>query len=392
MNENITEIVDLNHEDNYRKHNIFISSIYKASKNFNRVLAIAFSRINEAEEDLEGSLIIKLRAAEIKKILGVAGNGIYSSLNEIAIKMVGGITVGVTDSKNNRFAYVPMITKVAYDEGILTIRFAPEMKEYLRPLSNKYTTLSLSTMLSFDSVYSMRLYEILKSVCYVPDWKNVKNYNKFKYEISLAQLKLMMGFVNSELSRVKKILTETSADGKPNYEKAVKVADEKEYNEWDKFKTVVLNEAINEINEKSELNIEYEPIRAGKGGKVKSIIFYIVVGSNENEEILDNIENVDILKTYPTEDDMLDAIMTRAVSKPIKIAEARALAKAANNDVSEIIKADRYVQSLNKEPHDYIAYMVDTIKYKYYKKKEYKKKDIDKKISKEKMEDMLCGD
>ena len=382
-----SEITDLTYTDDYKKSNILISSLYKSTINENKVLAIALNKIENAYEDKEGSLIVSVHGTDLKKILNLSGNSLYSSLLKIAQRMTGGRTIGISDPENNRFMYVPLITKAEYDNGKFSLRFAPEMKKYLKSLESHYTILSLTTMLNFKSVYSLRLYEIIKSKCYTPKWKSITDNNKYKIDMSLPELKLEMGVVNAELAKTKAILMDTGANGRPDFEKAVKTAEEKMYSDWYTFRKKCLDVAVKEINETTEMTLTYEKARGGLGGKVQGVTFYVTI---EKEKLERMEEESEFLEVYENEDDLLDAIMQKAVSEPIKISEARLLAKAANNNVMEIYKADRYIQGLKKRPDNYIAYMQDAIKHKYYEPKA--KGQTKKPLTKQEMEDGLCGE
>lgn len=367
-----SEFYELANEDEFVKSNMIISSLYKSTANENKILAVALNRIRDAYEDKEGSLIVSVKGNELKNILQLHGNSLYDSLDKIAQRMTGGRTIGVSDLENERFMYVPLITKAAYENGTFSLRFAPEMKKYLKSLEDNYTILSLTTMLEFKSVYSIRLYEILKSQCYTPKWKNVTNNNKFKIEMSLSQLKLELGVVNAELAKTKAILLNNSHNGVPDYDQAVKTADEKMYERWYEFKRNCLDKAIAEINEKTEMKVEYEKNRAGIGGKTQSLIFYVTIEKGKLEE-LENEANL-TMERFENDDDFLEAIIENA-SEPIKISEARAIMNASKKNFAEIVKAEKYIKSLSKKPDNYVAYMIDTLKHRYYESDKRKRKD-----------------
>lgn len=114
--------------------------------------------------------------------------------------------------------------------------------EYVQSLDRNFTGLKLESLYSFKSFYAMRIYELIKQ------WSNTKK------EIIFEPVTL------KELLGVDKI---------PSYKN------------YTNFRKKVIEKAIDEINEKSELDIEV--IHDKKGGKsVKEIKFII---KNDKEKI-----------------------------------------------------------------------------------------------------------
>lgn len=380
IDENLYEVES---RDIYKKSRFLISTVYKSTLMENRVLALAFSNIDKAYEDKEGSIIVEMNTNYIKDKFGITGRSIYNNLDNVASRLMYGRSIGFSDPQKCSFSYVPLITKASYEEGVFTLRFPPEMKQYIKDLQGNFTLLSLETMLSFDSVYSFRLYEILKSKAYMDKGHSQSDYKGFKIQMSVSELKLELGVVNSELEKVRRVLLNTK-NGVPDYDKAVEVADEKMYSRYNKFKEVCITPAVEEINSKTDMNVTFEPVRVGKGGKTKALIFYV-----EFNKASDKDEIVEVKK--PNEDDFIDN-MFNVISKKIKISEARILAQIAGYNLDTIVKADEYV--MKKKYDDYAAYMVETIKNKwyeqYYEVKEPKIKQKTRSLSE--IEEMLSGE
>ncbi|MDU6483121.1 MAG: replication initiation protein [Paeniclostridium sordellii] len=130
--------------------------------------------------------------------------------------------------------------------------------EYVRSLNRNFTGLKLETLYSFKSFYAMRIYELIKQ------WSNTKK------EIIFPP------------STLKELLGVDKISGYKNYTN---------------FRKKVIEKAINEINEKSELDVEV--VHDKKGGKsVKEIKFIIkndkekVNIDTEKEKIIDDKEKI----------------------------------------------------------------------------------------------------
>ena len=120
---------------------------------------------------------------------------------------------------------------IDYDNKTVKISLNNKLKPYLLQLKSNYTMYELSHTLTFKSKYSIRLYELLKSLSY-----------KEIAEISLEQLRFMLNAENL-------------------------------YPEFKFFKVRVLDMALKEINANTDIYVEYELKR--KDRKVHSIIFTI---------------------------------------------------------------------------------------------------------------------
>jgi Protein involved in initiation of plasmid replication len=116
------------------------------------------------------------------------------------------------------------------DSGIIEIRLDEDLRPYLLELKKNFTSYSLFYILGMKSKYSIRLYEILKSYEY-------KNRARF----DIDELKLMLCATN--------------------------------YTKWSDFKRYVIDSAIKEINEYTDINIEYSVSK--KGRKIQTLNFFI---------------------------------------------------------------------------------------------------------------------
>lgn len=117
--------------------------------------------------------------------------------------------------------------------GIAHIKLDEDMMPYLFDLKQKFTQYQLYNVLGMKSAFSVRIYELMKSY-------------SFRHTITF------------ELDELKKLLM---------------VEDVKSYNRFPDFRRKVLEKAQLEINELTDINIEFEPIKTGR--KVTSIKFII---------------------------------------------------------------------------------------------------------------------
>lgn len=136
--------------------------------------------------------------------------------------------------------------------GMLRLRFDPCLKPYLLQLREKFTSYKIGNILNLKSVYSLRIYELLKQ------YENIR-----KRKITLPVFREILGFKKTE------------------------------YKQYNHFKTRVILPAQRELKQKTDISFEFEEIKEGRS--VAEIEFFIYP-NKEQEKPLDLFEDVMIKK------------------------------------------------------------------------------------------------
>ena len=170
------------------------------------------------------------------KICGIdyKSGGNYSELKEQIKKIADKSSwIELNDDEETLVRWIekPYIKK---NSGIIKIRLDEDLKPYLLSLRANYTSYDIIYTLSFKSKYSIRLYELVKSIHY----NELEEYNR---TFKLEEIKRALGAEN--------------------------------YKTYQHFKVKALEKAINEINMYSDKIIRYETKRERK--KVTHIILYV---------------------------------------------------------------------------------------------------------------------
>jgi plasmid replication initiation protein len=127
--------------------------------------------------------------------------------------------------------------------GLIRIRLDRDMKPFLLQLKQNFTKYELIYTLRFKSKYTIRLYEIIKSVHF-----NERVY--YQRTFSLEELRSLLGAEN--------------------------------YTQYKDFKKRVLEVATQEINQFSDKKVEYDEVK--RGNKVEKIL--LTIRTKEDDEIL----------------------------------------------------------------------------------------------------------
>ena len=366
------EIVDFYQDNQYVRSNFLIGSKYKSSLLENRLMAICFTKISEAEEDAAGGLSLSIKANDIKNILGVSSHKFFSELNIVAERMTGR-TVGWSDPETETFEYTAVVTKAKYNNGIFKIDFNKDLNSYLKNLESNYTILQLDTMLKFKSNYSFRLFEVLKSRAFYPKNYQGEKDDRFRIDIDLYELRFMIGLVEvKDDGPVQRILNETKK--RPDYERAYEAAKEKKFETWYELRRNCIDVAIEEINSIPETNmhVTYEAQKAGKGGKVHSITFFVEL----NNKVIDSIdidiaeieqERPDVFKGLDADEQMaLKFKLSSEIQQMIGINDFKstnALGDVANWDI-DLIKS-KWDMANKSNISDPVGWLIKAIKEDY---------------------------
>lgn len=351
---------DYYQNSDYVKSNFLIGAKYKSSLLENKVMAVSLNKIKDAEEDKEGTLIVRLKASELKKLLDSKSGSFYSQLDKVGSSMTGRV-IGMSDPETERFHYMSVINNAHYENGVLTLEYNKNLNKYLKNIKQNFTKLNLETMLEFKSVYSFRLYELLKSRAYYPKGVNRRD-NTFVVSFDLAELKLDLGVINAELDKVRKILNEAQ---RPNYEEALEASPEKVFTTWFEFRRNCIDVAVKEINEKrdkTEMEVSYKPKKSGQGGKVYGVDFYIRLCKSIQDE---SNQTVNFDGSELSEDDKLNFYdeIRDMIEGGIKSKDARAIAEASGFNM-DIIR-EKYTMAVKQNVDNIVGWLIAAIKNDY---------------------------
>ena len=188
-----------------------------------KIVLYLISQISPYDEDFK---LYEFSISEFCKICGIAYSGknltdLKAAIKEIADKS---IWMRISEDKETLLRWIekPYIEE---QDGIVRIKLDNDMKPFLLQLKNNFTSYELIWVLHFKSKYSVRLYELIKSI----HFHDLEEYSR---EYSLEELR--------------------------------KQLDAEKYTAWINLRQRVLEPAIAEINEYSDKNITMQPIKRGR--------------------------------------------------------------------------------------------------------------------------------
>lgn len=153
-----------------------------------KIFRLLISQIKPSDKGLE---TYTCKITDLAKYLGMKPKSMYGDINELTDKLMQAFIKINTGGIGNRESWlkINLISSCSCNNGILTIRLNDDVKPFVLQQKGFYTQYEIGSILSFKSVYAIRLYEILLS-----DFKaSFFSRNRHKFEYSIEQLRQLMG-------------------------------------------------------------------------------------------------------------------------------------------------------------------------------------------------------
>lgn len=209
------------------KSNRLIEASYHLSLTEQRLILMAITEARLNGKGCNAEDYLSIRASDFAEVFDLSLQNAYQSLqdavNTLFQRFVVLHDIDVETGKPQKLN-IRWVSGVAYVEGAATvkIRFSPDILPLITRLESEFTSYKLLSVSKMTSAYAIRLYELLLQ------WKN-------------------MGTREVEIDWLKKTL---EVEG--------------EYDRLANFKQWVINVAVSQINEHSDLNVSYEQRKQGR--------------------------------------------------------------------------------------------------------------------------------
>ena len=201
-----------------------------------RFIRLMVAQIVKQDKELK---TFTCRIQDFAKFFNIAPTNLYSDVNNLCTELLRcQVHIG-TGNPKRPWETINWFSCARYDgEGSLTLCLGEQMRPYLLELNKWYTQYQIKEIIGMKSVYGIRLYEILK--CDENKSRDTKNI--FTYEIQ--KLREMLGCENK-------------------------------YKQIKEFKEKVIEKAISEINDNTDLFVYLDYIKTGR--KVTAVQFELNV-------------------------------------------------------------------------------------------------------------------
>jgi plasmid replication initiation protein len=211
------------------KSNALIQASYTLGLVEQRLILMSIVQARESGEGITAESILVIRAQDYASLFNVTKQTAYQALADAVETLFNRrATVDVYDKKRDRMRpmAVRWVTAMAYEEneGLITLRFGHEVVPEITRLEENFTSYELEQVAGLKSAYAVRLYELLIQ------WRSAGKTPIF--EINQFRSQLGLG-VN-------------------------------EYPVMGNFKARVLDAAVKQINEHTDIKVTYEQHKSGR--------------------------------------------------------------------------------------------------------------------------------
>lgn len=216
-----------------KANDLIQKSRFSLSVQQQKIVLYLISQITQFDTDFklyEFSIVDFCKVCGMDYESGQNYKNIKDAIQDIANKSIW-VQLNEDEETLLRWIEKPYINKKS---GTIKIRLDEDMKPFLLQLKENFTQYELLWTLHFKSKYTIRLYELIKSI----HFRELETYTR---EYKLDELKRLL--------------------------------DAETYTTYQTFKTRVLLPAVTEINNFSDKNLSYEPLKRGRS--VYSIRFTI---------------------------------------------------------------------------------------------------------------------
>ena len=278
---------------------------YSLPRNEQKILFMMLSKIDQ-RHDMDASKYYTISFDDFAKLTGV--NALDSGYANYLRKTIENLEnrmfwVPLGNDQYKTMSWVNRGSIVDMKKKTISMRFNPDIWKDIAQLTSNYTSYSIEYLLTMQSTYSMRIYEIVLSydngtreynytngVIFEPVTEAVlrkfpDKQNKlkgYKYKVfDMEEFKGMLSMPSKdEILRSKKSRkTESSSEPKFSREKTVS----EKYKVFSDFEKNILAPVKAEINEMTDLWFDYEPVR--RKGVRKYEFLYIFIKYKTKEEM-----------------------------------------------------------------------------------------------------------
>lgn len=176
--------------------------------------------------------------AELAKYCEVEGGSIYRTMYDVALRLQSRVVV-IWDVEEDAPSFVNFTDKITpnWGKGTMKAVIDHHIEPLLKELHENFTITALETAVRLSSFYSMRLYDL--AMCH--------KYRREGMLYSVEEIKAELGVL--DLRRKSKTEVEIRED---------------RYPVWKRFKEKVLDRAVAEVNEKTDVEVTIEAVKTGK--------------------------------------------------------------------------------------------------------------------------------
>lgn len=209
------------------KDNVLINASYSLDLVEQRIVLQGIVKSRETEKGFTDSNPVRIHASEYEKQFNVSKDAAYKALKDAVLSLFER-QFSFTELQDEKLKVVKSrwVSQIAYVDDLAEVQiiFSPAVASMCSRLEKHFTSYDLDQVANLTSKYAVRLYELVMS------WKSVGKTPEF----SLAEFRNQLGLLDNE------------------------------YTPMNNFKKYVLELAVAQINEHTDIKLDYEQHKKGR--------------------------------------------------------------------------------------------------------------------------------
>jgi plasmid replication initiation protein len=202
-------------------HNNLIEARYRLTLQEKRIVLWLSSQVTTFDEDFKEHI---LTIKDFSELTNTKGENLYTRLQSITRRLMQRI-ITIRPIGEKRLIQVAWLGAADYkiDKGIISLSFHPHLKPFFLQLKRDFTKINISEIMGLQSIYSIRIYELLKQKEYIG-----------KRVISIEEIRNYCGISKEKYKQINHLIKK------------------------------VLDVSKENINEKTDIEISYSMIKEGR--------------------------------------------------------------------------------------------------------------------------------
>lgn len=223
MEEQIEFNLSLSDELTVYQDNLLVFANYNMNAMEQKLLLIMLSTINKNDICVKTT---SFRVMDLAQLMNVSSQLLYRDLKKICKNIMSRVVEIQKPNGDWDIFNIISLAKYKNKQGIVEITLNKQAEPYLLQLKELFTSFKLNNAINLDSKYAIRIYQQTKSYSY-----------KKEYYVSIDNLKNQLKLT------------------------------QKSYQNYGTLKSRVIDVAVKEINQKTDINVSYEEVK-----KVRKVI------------------------------------------------------------------------------------------------------------------------
>lgn len=201
-----------------------------------RIIRLLVTQVVKEDRDFK---TYTCRISDLASFLGISKNNLYRDIQRICESLIERKIKVSTGNPKEPWKIFQWLQLAQYDgNGNLTLMLSNQLAPYVLNLEKWFTQYQIGNILAMDSYYAIRLYELLRCD------DGLNRQEKYYQEYSVHELRVFFDCENK-------------------------------FSKISQFKLKVIDTAISEINEKTDIRVSVEYKKTGRA--ITSIRFYIML-------------------------------------------------------------------------------------------------------------------